>query len=77
MHTSTIQSDPQLVADALEAVLPAIQELQDIMRDAPEHVRQRARPWLTHLDRATGSEETCTIDDTIIQLRGLHDAAQG
>ncbi len=64
---------PLDAADALEALLPAIAEICDIMRDAPAEIRERARPWLSCLDRATGTESTVTIEDTIAELRAIGD----
>lgn len=64
---------PNQIADALEAQLAALEEILDIMRSAPPDVRDRARPWLMCLDRATGHEPTVTIDDTIAELRGIGD----
>jgi hypothetical protein len=61
---------PTEAAAALELLLPAIAEICDIMRDVPAEVRERARPWLMCLDRATGVEATVTIEDTIAELRG-------
>lgn len=61
--------DNDALAGALENLLPALAEFQEIMQDAPPEVRERARPWLTHLDRATGTEETATVEDTILDLR--------
>lgn len=62
---------PDLIADALEAKLPDIAEILDIMRSAPPEVREHARPWMSALDRATGVEATATIEDTISALRAM------
>lgn len=40
-------------------------------------IRDRARAWLAALDRATGSEPTTTIDDTIEELRAEATVAAG
>jgi len=69
---STITLEPRTedaIADVLADCLAGIRVALEAMADAPPEVRKRARCWMLHLDRATGTEEATTIEDTIATLR--------
>jgi hypothetical protein len=64
-----------MVADELQAVRDTLADCHDAAErllggpGVPAEVRGRARHWMRLLDRAVGTERTCTIDDTITELR--------
>ena len=67
------------------AIADELAQLADVIGDALARadrllhgtgpIREHARPWLSHLDRSTGIERTCTIEDTVAELRAA--AAMG
>ena len=80
LGAATLPPAPDLAAIA--ARLEQIRcQLADLADEAGEllrglgPVRDRARPWLAALDRATGTEPTVTIDDTIEEIRAAAGAA--
>ena len=58
-------------ADSLRDIRNRLADLADEATQVLEgtgQIRERARAWLEHIDRALGTEATTTIDDTINEL---------